>query len=54
MPKFVQDLIDNLDIDSDIEHLLCMNVAFEEPEFLEEEPEKYFPDAFVFDNIETM
>ena len=54
MPKFVQDLIDNLDIDSDIEHLLWMNVAFEEPEFLDEEIEEYFPDAFVPENIETM
>ena len=32
MPKFVQDVIDNLDIDSDIENLLWINVAFEIPD----------------------
>ena len=54
MPKFVQDFIDNLDIDSDIENLLWINVRVEIPEFLDEEPEEYIADAFLPDNIETL
>ena len=55
MPKFVQDVIDNLDIDSDIENLLWINVAFENPDFPSgsEEEIRIF-DAFVPDNIETL
>ena len=55
MPKFIQDVIDNLDIDSDIENLLWINVAFENPDFPDlSEEEIRIPDAFVPDNIETM
>ena len=59
MPKFVQDVIDNLDIDSDIdsdiENLLWFNVAFENPDFPDlSEEEIRISDAFVPDNIETI
>ena len=52
MPKFIQDVLDNLD--NDIENLLWTNVHVEIPEFLEEEPEEYFPDAFIPENIMTL
>ena len=55
MPKFVQDVIDNLDIDADIENLLWINVAFENPDFPSGSEEEFlFPDAFIPENIETM
>ena len=33
MPKFVEQIIENLDTDSDIENLLWIIVAFENPDF---------------------
>ena len=54
MPKFVQDVLDNLDIDTDIEHLYWTNVRVEIPEFFDDEPELYIPDAYVPDNIVTL
>ena len=42
MPKFIQDILDNLDFEMEI------------AEFLDEEIEEYFPDAFVPEDIMTM
>ena len=55
MPKFVEQIIENLDTDADIENLHWTNVAIEIPDFPDLfEEEILIPDAFVFDNIETM
>ena len=55
MPKFIEQILENLDTDSDIENLLWINVAFENPDFPDlSEEEILIPNAFVFDNIETM
>ena len=55
MPKFIEEILENMDTDSDIENLLWINAAFEIPDFPENSDEEILiPDAFVFDNIETM
>lgn len=54
MPKFIEEILENdARFDAHLDHLLWMDVAFEEPEF-PEEPEVHIADAFVPENIETM
>ena len=48
MPKFVQEILDNLDFDFDFDF------DFEIPDFPDEEIELNFEDAFIPENIVTM
>ena len=55
MPKFVEEIIENLDTDADIENLLWINIAFENPNFLDFSEEEFLiPDAYAPEKILTM
>ena len=61
MPKFVQEILEIIELNEefmefeDDPNLVWINAAFEIPDFPENSDEEtLIPDAFVFDNIETM